>query len=123
MLRRAAHPGGDRGPADDHQEVTTPLGGACRGEDRLKDVVGIVPILRAGLGMAGGVIELLHRGRGLGIIGLYRDESTLRPEKYYNRFPVSTRITLALLVDPMLATGSSAVRGYPRSSRRPACRD
>ena len=74
-----------------------------------KDVVGIVPILRAGLGMADGVIELLPEAE-VWHIGLYRDESTLRPKEYYNKFPVSPRVTLALLVDPMLATGGSAVR-------------
>jgi uracil phosphoribosyltransferase len=89
------------------REVTTPLGRA--GARVLKDVVGIVPILRAGLGMADGVIELLPDAE-VWHIGLYRDESTLRPKEYYNRFPVSPRVTLALLVDPMLATGGSAVR-------------
>lgn len=89
------------------REVTTPLG---RAEARiLKDVVGIVPILRAGLGMADGVIELLPDAE-VWHIGLYRDETTLRPREYYNKFPVRTRVTLALLVDPMLATGGSAVR-------------
>jgi uracil phosphoribosyltransferase len=89
------------------REVTTPLGRA--GARVLKDVVGIVPILRAGLGMADGVIELLPEAE-VWHIGLYRDESTLRPKEYYNKFPVSPRVTLALLVDPMLATGGSAVR-------------
>ncbi len=89
------------------REVTTPLGPArARG---LRDVVGIVPILRAGLGMADGVIELLPEAE-VWHIGLYRDETTLRPREYYNKFPVSPRVTLALLVDPMLATGGSAVR-------------
>ena len=68
-----------------------------------------MPILRAGLGMADGVIELLPDAE-VWHIGLYRDESTLRPKEYYNKFPVSPRVTLALLVDPMLATGGSAVR-------------
>jgi uracil phosphoribosyltransferase len=89
------------------REVTTPLGTA--GARVLKDVVGIVPILRAGLGMADGVIELLPEAE-VWHIGLYRDESTLRPTEYYNKFPVAPRVTLALLVDPMLATGGSAVR-------------
>ena len=87
--------------------VTTPLGTARARV--LEDVVGIVPILRAGLGMAEGVIELLPEAE-VWHIGLYRDESTLRPKEYYNKFPVSPRVTLALLVDPMLATGGSAVR-------------
>jgi uracil phosphoribosyltransferase len=89
------------------REVTTPLG---RAQARvLQDVVGIVPILRAGLGMADGVIELLPEAE-VWHIGLYRDEATLRPQEYYNKFPVRPRVTLALLVDPMLATGGSAVR-------------
>lgn len=89
------------------REVTTPLGTAP--SRVLQDVVGIVPILRAGLGMAEGVIDLLPDAE-VWHIGLYRDESTLRPKEYYNKFPVSPRVTLALLVDPMLATGGSAVR-------------
>jgi uracil phosphoribosyltransferase len=89
------------------REVMTPLGRA--GARGLRDVVGIVPILRAGLGMADGVIELLPEAE-VWHIGLYRDEATLRPKEYYNKFPVSPRVTLALLVDPMLATGGSAVR-------------
>jgi uracil phosphoribosyltransferase len=89
------------------RDVTTPLGMAR--SRVLQDVVGIVPILRAGLGMADGVIELLPEAE-VWHIGLYRDESTLRPKEYYNKFPVSPRVTLALLVDPMLATGGSAVR-------------
>ena len=68
-----------------------------------------MPILRAGLGMADGVIELLPEAE-VWHIGLYRDEATLRPKEYYNKFPAPPRVTLALLVDPMLATGGSAVR-------------
>ncbi len=87
--------------------VTTPLGPA---ETRvLRDVVGIVPILRAGLGMAEGLIELLPQAE-VWHIGLFRDEATLRPHEYYNKFPARPRVTVALLVDPMLATGGSAVR-------------
>ncbi len=86
-------------------EVTTPLG---RASSRvLNDVVGIVPILRAGLGMAEGIIELLPEAE-VWHIGLFRDEATLRPREYYNKLPASIRVTLALLVDPMLATGGSA---------------
>ena len=88
-------------------EVTTPLGRAAARV--LRDVVGIVPILRAGLGMAEGIIELLPEAE-VWHIGLFRDEATLRPKEYYNRFPTRPRVTLALLVDPMLATGGSAVR-------------
>ena len=82
--------------------------GACARADVLEDVVGIVPILRAGLGMAEGIIELLPEAE-VWHIGLFRDEETLRPREYYNKFPSRPRVTLALLVDPMLATGGSAV--------------
>jgi uracil phosphoribosyltransferase len=88
-------------------EVMTPLG---RAQTRtLADVVGIVPILRAGLGMAEGLLELIPEAE-VWHIGLFRDEATLRPTEYYNKFPARPRVTLALLVDPMLATGGSAVR-------------
>jgi uracil phosphoribosyltransferase len=88
-------------------EVATPLG---RSDTRtLSDVVGIVPILRAGLGMAEGLLDLIPEAE-VWHIGLFRDESTLRPTEYYNKFPPSPRVTLAMLVDPMLATGGSAVR-------------
>jgi uracil phosphoribosyltransferase len=88
-------------------EVTTPLGKAQ--SRKLADVVGIVPILRAGLGMAEGILELIPEAE-VWHIGLFRDEATLRPTEYYNKFPARPRVTLALLVDPMLATGGSGVR-------------
>jgi uracil phosphoribosyltransferase len=88
-------------------EVTTPLGSAAG--NVLADTVGIVPILRAGLGMADGVLELLPQAE-VWHIGLFRDEHTLRPTEYYNKFPARPRVSLALLVDPMLATGGSGVR-------------
>jgi len=87
-------------------QVTTPLGPARTRV--LVDVVGIVPILRAGLGMAEGLMELLPQAE-VWHIGLFRDEATLRPQEYYNKFPKRPRVTMALLVDPMLATGGSAV--------------
>lgn len=88
-------------------EVGTPLGRAST--RTLADVVGIVPILRAGLGMADGILELIPEAE-VWHIGLFRDESTLRPTEYYNKFPPRPRVTMAMLVDPMLATGGSAVR-------------
>jgi uracil phosphoribosyltransferase len=88
-------------------EVMTPLGPAAT--RTLADVVGIVPILRAGLGMADGILELIPEAE-VWHIGLYRDETTLRPTEYYNKLPARPRVTVAFLVDPMLATGGSAVR-------------
>jgi uracil phosphoribosyltransferase len=87
--------------------VLTPLGPAPTRV--LTDVVGIVPVLRAGLGMAEGILELIPEAE-VWHIGLFRDESTLRPTEYYNKFPARPRISVALVVDPMLATGGSAVR-------------
>jgi uracil phosphoribosyltransferase len=87
--------------------VPTPLGTAPG--RALVDTVGIVPILRAGLGMAEGVLDLVPEAE-VWHIGLFRDEQTLRPTEYYNKFPDQVRVTLALVVDPMLATGGSAVR-------------
>jgi uracil phosphoribosyltransferase len=88
-------------------EVTTPFGPAPGRV--LADTVGIVPILRAGLGMAEGVLDLLPEAE-VWHIGLFRDEHTLMPTEYYNKLPTLCRVTLALVVDPMLATGGSAVR-------------
>jgi uracil phosphoribosyltransferase len=87
-------------------EVPTPLGPA-KGRT-LVDTVGIIPILRAGLGMADAVLELIPEAE-VWHVGLYRDEHTLRPMEYYKKLPTSPKITIALVVDPMLATGGSAV--------------
>ncbi len=88
-------------------EVLTPLG-PC--SSRLVSVaVMIVPILRAGLGMVEGILELIPEAE-VWHVGLFRDETTLRPTEYYNKIPRQDRPTLALIVDPMLATGGSAVR-------------
>jgi uracil phosphoribosyltransferase len=88
-------------------DVTTPLGKAPGRV--LTDMIGIVPILRAGLGMAEGVLDLLPEAE-VWHIGLVRDEQTLRPMEYYNKLAGLSRVSLALVVDPMLATGGSAVR-------------
>jgi uracil phosphoribosyltransferase len=76
---------------------------------RLADRIAIVPILRAGLGMADGLLEIIPDAE-VWHIGLYRDEHTLQPHEYYNKLPRNCGATLALVVDPMLATGGSAVR-------------
>ena len=69
--------------------------------------VTLVPILRAGLGMADGVLRLLPEAR-LGHLGVYRDEKTLEPHSYYQKLPPDIASTEVLLIDPMLATGGSA---------------
>src|SRR5215210_2844040 len=70
--------------------------------------VTLVPILRAGLGMADGVLRLLPEAR-LGHFGVYRDETTLAPVSYYKKLPPDIASTEVLLIDPMLATGGSAL--------------
>ena len=87
-------------------DVETPMG-IARGA-HLDESVGLVPILRAGLGMVEGVWELLP-GAEVWHIGIYRDEKTLRPVEYYNKLPIEPRVQVCLILDPMLATGGSAV--------------
>lgn len=86
--------------------VATPMGEA--GGYELKENIGLIPILRAGLGMVDGIWEMMP-GAEVWHIGLYRDEETLRPVFYYNKLPTSPTVRLCLVLDPMLATGGSAV--------------
>lgn len=87
--------------------VNTPLAEA--NGRRLADTIAIVPILRAGLGMADGLLELIPDAQ-VWHIGLYRDEATLEPKEYYNKLPPKLDASVAIVVDPMLATGGSAIR-------------
>jgi uracil phosphoribosyltransferase len=86
--------------------VTTPLGPA-EGRVVLTDVV-VVPVLRAGLGMLDAVLELLPTAR-VGHIGLQRDEATAIASRYYSKLPPDLSNSHVLMIDPMLATGGSAV--------------
>jgi len=87
-------------------DVQTPLGTAPGAE--LQEKIGLVPILRAGLGMVEGIWELMPSAE-VWHIGLYRDERTLKPVQYYNKLPVQPTVAVCLILDPMLATGGSAV--------------
>lgn len=87
-------------------KIETPLMEVEGAELRRK--IGLVPILRAGLGMVEGVWELMPSAE-VWHIGLYRDERTLRPVEYYNKLPIEPRVAVCLILDPMLATGGSAV--------------
>ena len=87
-------------------QVETPMGMAQGAT--LHEKIGLVPILRAGLGMVDGVWEMMP-GAEVWHIGLYRDERTLRPVEYYNKLPVDPTVQVCLILDPMLATGGSAV--------------
>lgn len=86
--------------------VTTPLGPA-RGRVVEGDVV-VVPVLRAGLGMLDAVLELVPSAR-VGHIGLQRDEATAIASRYYSKLPPQLAQSYVLMIDPMLATGGSAV--------------
>jgi uracil phosphoribosyltransferase len=75
--------------------------------EELGDRIGLVPILRAGLGMVDAMLELMPTAE-VWHLGLFRDERTLRPVEYYNKLPDSASVDLCLILDPMLATGGSA---------------
>jgi uracil phosphoribosyltransferase len=85
--------------------VLTPMG-ASQGRE-LKMGIGLVPVLRAGLGMVEGIWEMMP-GAEVWHIGLKRDERTLQPMQYYANKPVKPRVQVCLILDPMLATGGSA---------------
>ena len=87
-------------------EIETPLT-KCRANVLAGKKVGIVPILRAGLGMASGVQRLIPAAR-VGHIGLYRDPETLKPVEYYCKLPSDIAERTLIVVDPMLATGGSS---------------
>lgn len=81
--------------------------------ESLEQKIAIVPILRAGLGMSDAAHEMLPMARILHI-GMYRDEITLEPVYYYDKLPTPANVDLALVVDPMLATGGSAIAAISR---------
>jgi uracil phosphoribosyltransferase len=87
------------------ETVPTPLG-LAEGH-RLRTKIGLIPILRAGLGMVEGTLEMIPTAE-VWHIGLYRDERTLHPVEYYNKLPTEPTVQLSLVLDPMLATGGSA---------------
>lgn len=88
-------------------EVETPLM-KTTGHALEDKAIAIVPILRAGLGMVDGILDLIPTAK-IGHIGVYRDEESLEPVYYYCKLPVDVENRKVLLVDPMLATGGSAV--------------
>ncbi len=87
-------------------EVETPLA-KMTGHIK-KEKIGLVPILRAGLGMVEGVWDLMPSAE-VWHIGIYRDEETLKPVEYYNKLPIEPSVSVCLILDPMLATGGSAI--------------
>ena len=75
---------------------------------QIADRVGLVPVLRAGLGMAEAMLDALPEA-AVWHLGLYRDHATLKPVTYYNKMPPKPDMDVALVLDPMLATGGSAI--------------
>jgi uracil phosphoribosyltransferase len=92
-------------------EVETPL--ETTTGSRLPREIAIVPVLRAGLGMVDGFLRLLPGAR-VGHVGVYRDEQEHRPVDYYERLPPGLADAYVFVVDPMLATGGSAVHALDR---------
>lgn len=99
-------------------EVETPI---CRATLKTcaTDKITIVPILRAGLGMVDGMLELLPNAR-VGHIGLYRDHETLKPVEYYFKVPDDFADSEIIVVDPMLATAGSAIGAIEMLKKRGA---
>lgn len=101
------------------REIETPL---CRAVGAfVREQVVLVPILRAGLGMVDGMLRMLPDAR-VGHVGLYRDHATHEPVTYYENAPAELREALVVVLDPMLATGGSAVTALDILKRRGAAR-
>lgn len=99
-------------------EVETPIATAhCQVVSGKK--IAVVPILRAGLGMTGGILKLIPTAK-VGHIGVYRDPETLQPIEYYCKLPPDIEERELILVDPMLATGGSAAAGIQFLKQRGA---
>lgn len=99
-------------------EIQTPVS-----KMNAKELVGeklvVVPILRAGLGMVDGILQMIPSAR-VGHIGLYRNEETLQPVEYYAKFPNKMEERQVIVVDPMLATGGSAIAALNQVKKRGA---
>ena len=88
-------------------EIETPIAKMKTGKIREENYA-VIPILRAGLGMVHGIIEVMPNAK-VGHIGLYRDEDSYLPVEYYYKVPKKIEDKLAMIVDPMLATGGSVI--------------
>ncbi|MGO3731921.1 MAG: uracil phosphoribosyltransferase [Vagococcus sp.] len=104
-------------PLEDIQ-IETPMGKSTQKTLTGKKVA-IVPILRAGIGMVDGMLELIPAAK-VGHVGLYRDETTLEPVEYFVKLPADIAERQLLVVDPMLATGGSAIMAIDLLKKRGA---
>jgi len=92
--------------ATEEVSVETPIESTrCR---QISEDIVVVPILRAGVGMLDGILELVPTAR-VGFLGMYRDEDTAEPVPYYEKLPTQTPHALNIIIDPMLATGGSTI--------------
>ncbi|MGI6169176.1 MAG: uracil phosphoribosyltransferase [Christensenellales bacterium] len=99
-------------------EIETPVG-MCKAKVLSGKKIGVVPILRAGLGMVDGILNLIPAAR-VGHVGMYRDPETLQPVEYYCKLPADVGERDFLILDPMLATGGSASATITLLKRRGA---
>ena len=98
-------------------KITTPVA-ECETYELAKEIV-LIPILRAGLGLVNGINDLIPTAK-VGFIGLYRDEETLEPHEYFAKFPSNLDSAINLVLDPMLATGGSAIAAVDMIKKRGA---
>lgn len=98
-------------------EIQTPIT-ETKGYELAKKVV-IVPILRAGLGMVNGIMDLIPTAQ-VAHIGMYRDEQTLQPVPYFEKYPKNFSEAEVIIVDPMLATGGSSIAAIDMAKRQGA---
>lgn len=101
-------------------EIETPI---CKTKSKVVAgrSIGIIPILRAGLGMVNGILSLVPNAK-VGHIGLYRDPETHKPVEYYCKLPIDAEERTLIIVDPMLATGGSAIAAISAIKER-GCKD
>ena len=100
-------------------EIETPVAKTTTYE-LAKEIV-LVPILRAGLGMVNGICDLIPTVK-IAHVGLYRDEETLEPHTYFEKYPKEVKDAIVMIVDPMLATGGSAVAALDILKKEYGCR-
>ena len=97
--------------------IETPVS-ACDTYELEKDII-LLPILRAGLGMVNGICDLIPTVK-VAHVGLYRDEETLEPHVYFEKYPKEIKDAVVIIVDPMLATGGSACAAIDMVKRQGA---
>ena len=97
--------------------ITTPMG-PCDTKELDTEII-LVPILRAGMGLVNGIMDLIPTAK-VGFIGLYRNETTLEPVEYFAKFPKELAEGVVLVLDPMLATGGSAIAAVDKVKERGA---